>query len=66
MAAGLALVAMLRARCKGAYWYFMKARIRSSADPVKGGVQYRQQYLAKNPKGYQCHSTTGVPFPEDV
>jgi peptide-methionine (S)-S-oxide reductase len=26
---------------------------------------YHQQYLAKNPNGYRCHSTTGVPFPRD-
>jgi peptide-methionine (S)-S-oxide reductase len=25
-----------------------------------------QQYLAKNPHGYRCHSATGVPFPEDI
>jgi peptide-methionine (S)-S-oxide reductase len=24
---------------------------------------YHQQYLAKNPNGYRCHATTGVPFP---
>ena len=24
---------------------------------------YHQQYLFKNPHGYRCHSTTGVPFP---
>jgi peptide-methionine (S)-S-oxide reductase len=24
---------------------------------------YHQQYLAKNPNGYRCHSTTGVSFP---
>jgi peptide-methionine (S)-S-oxide reductase len=24
---------------------------------------YHQQYLAKNPDGYRCHSTTGVAFP---
>src|SRR5579875_856001 len=24
---------------------------------------YHQQYLAKNPNGYRCHSTTGVQFP---
>jgi peptide-methionine (S)-S-oxide reductase len=24
---------------------------------------YHQQYLAKNPNGYRCHSTTGVRFP---
>ncbi len=26
---------------------------------------YHQQYLAKNPNGYRCHSTTGVTFPLD-
>ncbi len=25
-----------------------------------------QQYLAKNPHGYRCHSNTGVPFPAGV
>jgi peptide-methionine (S)-S-oxide reductase len=25
---------------------------------------YHQQYLYKNPNGYRCHSTTGVPFPD--
>jgi peptide-methionine (S)-S-oxide reductase len=25
---------------------------------------YHQQYLAKNPHGYRCHSNTGVRFPE--
>jgi peptide-methionine (S)-S-oxide reductase len=24
---------------------------------------YHQQYLYKNPNGYRCHATTGVPFP---
>jgi peptide-methionine (S)-S-oxide reductase len=24
---------------------------------------YHQQYLAKVPNGYRCHSATGVPFP---
>ena len=24
---------------------------------------YHQQYLHKNPNGYRCHATTGVPFP---
>jgi peptide-methionine (S)-S-oxide reductase len=24
---------------------------------------YHQQYLFKNPYGYRCHATTGVPFP---
>ncbi len=26
---------------------------------------YHQQYLAKNPFGYRCHSTTGISFPLD-
>jgi peptide-methionine (S)-S-oxide reductase len=26
---------------------------------------YHQQYLAKNPNGYRCHSTTGVQFPRE-
>ena len=25
---------------------------------------HHQQYLAKNPHGYRCHSATGVPFPQ--
>jgi peptide-methionine (S)-S-oxide reductase len=27
---------------------------------------YHQQYLAKNPNGYRCHSTTGLPFPAEA
>ena len=27
---------------------------------------HHQQYLAKNPFGYRCHSNTGVPFPADA
>jgi peptide-methionine (S)-S-oxide reductase len=27
---------------------------------------YHQQYLAKNPNGYRCHSTTGVDFPREL
>lgn len=27
---------------------------------------HHQQYLAKNPDGYRCHSTTGVDFPLDA
>ena len=26
---------------------------------------YHQQYLAKNPNGYRCHSTTGIDFPRE-
>jgi peptide-methionine (S)-S-oxide reductase len=25
--------------------------------------EYHQQYLAKNPNGYRCHSATGIPYP---
>ena len=28
--------------------------------------EYHQRYLEKNPKGYDCHSQTGVPFPSDA
>ncbi|MDX6263816.1 MAG: peptide-methionine (S)-S-oxide reductase, partial [Kribbellaceae bacterium] len=27
---------------------------------------YHQQYLAKNPNGYRCHSNTGAKFPADA
>jgi len=27
---------------------------------------HHQQYLAKNPHGYRCHASTGVPFPADA
>ena len=26
--------------------------------------EYHQEYLAKNPKGYDCHSSTGVAYPK--
>ena len=28
--------------------------------------EYHQKYLAKNPNGYDCHSSTGVPYPRKV
>ena len=28
--------------------------------------EYHQKYLAKNPNGYDCHSSTGVLFPESM
>jgi len=28
--------------------------------------EYHQKYLQKNPNGYDCHSSTGVPYPETV
>ena len=27
--------------------------------------EYHQKYLAKNPNGYDCHSSTGVAFPQE-
>jgi peptide-methionine (S)-S-oxide reductase len=26
--------------------------------------EYHQKYLLKNPKGYDCHSSTGIAFPK--
>ena len=39
-----------------------------SADPHIYWIaeEYHQKYLAKNPNGYDCHSSTGVPFPSQV
>ena len=34
--------------------------------PFYYAEDYHQQYLAKNPHGYRCHSTTGVPYPTDA
>jgi peptide-methionine (S)-S-oxide reductase len=31
--------------------------------PYYYAEDYHQQYLAKVPNGYRCHSTTGVPYP---
>ncbi len=28
--------------------------------------EYHQKYLAKNPNGYDCHSSTGVAFPKSL
>jgi methionine-S-sulfoxide reductase len=28
--------------------------------------EYHQRYLEKNPNGYDCHSTTGIAYPETV
>lgn len=38
--------------------------------PAEGNIfwpaeEYHQKYLAKNPNGYDCHSSTGVPFPKE-
>jgi hypothetical protein len=43
----------------------MSAAIRSSSmSPTTRTL--RQQYLAKNPNGYRCHSATGVAMPWPV
>ena len=34
------------------------------APPYYYAENHHQQYLHKNPHGYRCHATTGVPFPE--
>jgi peptide-methionine (S)-S-oxide reductase len=38
----------------------------AEAGPFYYAEDYHQQYLsdAKNPNGYRCHATTGVPFPD--
>jgi peptide-methionine (S)-S-oxide reductase len=28
--------------------------------------EYHQRYLEKNPKGYDCHSSTGIPYPAQI
>ena len=28
--------------------------------------EYHQRYLEKNPKGYDCHSSTGIPYPDQI
>ena len=28
--------------------------------------EYHQRYLEKNPGGYDCHSSTGIPYPEQI
>jgi len=33
------------------------------AGPFYYAEPYHQQYLHKNPRGYRCHSETGVPYP---
>lgn len=35
----------------------------ASETPYYYAEDMHQQYLAKNPYGYRCHSNTGVPFP---
>lgn len=38
----------------------------ASETPYFYAEDMHQQYLAKNPYGYRCHSNTGVPFPADA
>lgn len=35
----------------------------ASLDSFYFAEPYHQQYLGKNPNGYDCHTTTGVPYP---
>jgi peptide-methionine (S)-S-oxide reductase len=35
----------------------------AAAHPYWLAEEYHQKYLAKNPNGYDCHSSTGVAFP---
>lgn len=35
----------------------------ASANPYYRAEEYHQQYLKKNPNGYDCHSSTGVIYP---
>lgn len=34
------------------------------AGPFYYAEDYHQEYLDKNPNGYRCHATTGVPYPD--
>ena len=36
---------------------------RSEGVPYFFAEEYHQKYLIKNPNGYDCHSSTGVPYP---
>jgi peptide-methionine (S)-S-oxide reductase len=38
----------------------------ASEHPYWIAEEYHQRYLEKNPNGYDCHSSTGVAFPEDL
>jgi len=38
----------------------------STEVPYYLAEEYHQKYLAKNPNGYDCHSSTGVAFPKAV
>ncbi len=38
----------------------------TAAPDFWGAEEYHQRYLEKNPNGYDCHATTGVPFPISV
>ncbi len=37
--------------------------VAADGHPYYLAEEYHQKYLAKNPNGYDCHSTTGVAFP---
>ena len=37
--------------------------IEAAPHPFWPAEEYHQRYLEKNPNGYDCHSSTGIPFP---
>ncbi|MFO7548600.1 MAG: peptide-methionine (S)-S-oxide reductase MsrA [Acidimicrobiia bacterium] len=57
-------------RSRDLYQEVLEARgfdpITTEIAPLAGfyyAEDYHQQYLGKNPKGYDCHANTGIPFP---
>ncbi len=38
--------------------------VSATSFPYYLAEEYHQKYLQKNPNGYDCHSSTGVPFPQ--
>ena len=37
--------------------------VSAEGNPYYLAEEYHQKYLRKNPNGYDCHSSTGVPYP---
>lgn len=64
MASALASRAAYQAVLTGAGLDEICTEILSSDDfEYFAAEEYHQKYLQKNPKGYDCHSTTGVAYP---
>ena len=40
--------------------------VSAEGNPYYLAEEYHQKYLLKNPNGYDCHSSTGVPFPANA